>query len=314
MYDSITKINHFRKLTIAGLAVLISSIVLPFLFAGIVALCFPNNMETLGILFFITPLLWAISIFILISNKNKFRKMYSDTIVKSILDEYFDDVRHDSKGGFSREKVASFELVTDAKFFSSEDYLAGTYKGIKFEQADVTIETGGDNSTTLFGGRIFAFEFSKWEIDSVKVTSKENANSKTTLERKLSKLANAYYKSAEKRAFRKLEDVKMESEAFNRLYAVSAANPHDAFFVLTPHFMEKIQSFATKYTRVLIHFTNNNLYVAIEGCPDCFNPSLWKPIDYVLERKRVRNDVHVIIDVIDSLMIDAPTEEHESNM
>ena len=60
--------------------------------------------------------------------------------VVGILNEVFDNVTYKYNSGLPEQDVRQFGLVKMGNRYSSEDYLKGSYKGIGFEQAEVTIK------------------------------------------------------------------------------------------------------------------------------------------------------------------------------
>jgi hypothetical protein len=72
----------------------------------------------------------------------------------------------------------------------------------------------------------------------------------------------------------------MESVDFNSELKVYAQNEHEAFYILTPDFMEKLMYFDQKYfDKISFSFKENKLYVAIDSRTDSFDIKAFKTID-----------------------------------
>ena len=232
----------------------------------------------------------SIVVLLLMANKNRkrFKQLYKETFVVNSLSNYFSQVMYDWENGFSQEQVKNFGLSRMGNRFSSEDYLRGVYKDILFEQADVTIRyhhnTGKSSSTvTYFKGRMFSFTFPKNQVTSLQVHSK-----------------NFAYAQSSPSGF-KMQKVNLESEDFNKNFVVKTAYEHDAFYIITPALMERIQALSSKYRTVVMYFSDGRLFLGIEGCTDTFDPPMNKKLSYPEEQERIRRDVQDIIDVIDTM-------------
>lgn len=215
--------------------------------------------------------------------KLEYKQLYKDTFVSSMLKSLLDDVSYDWRGGFSEMDVATFGVVKIGNIFKSEDYLSGSYKGVDFRQADVTIkhETGsGDDKkvTTYFSGRMFEFKFTGKSVQNVKVFS------------------SAYQSWLNLRG----EKVDLENVLFNKSFDVFTPEPHDAFYILTPQMMEKITNLYRYYPNIGFRFGDGRLCVAING-PDSFDGDYRKKISYPEEYARVKKEVQVIIDIIEMI-------------
>lgn len=228
-------------------------------------------------------------IFIILSGKKRkeFKELYKGTFVNAVLGEFFENPRYEWKNGFSERSVADFGLTRMGNLFSSEDYLQATYQGVHFEQADVKVQyySSGENShtTTYFSGRMFVFDFPKFELLPIQVFDERFTYRAKTAERF------------------KMYKIKMESVEFNRYFDVRAAREHDAFYILTPQMMENIMELRRRYGSVLFNFSSGRLFLGIECGMDAFDADMRKPINYAEEKEKMRNDVRVIIDIIDTM-------------
>lgn len=219
--------------------------------------------------------------------RTEFKRMYKDTFVSAVLSEIFDNVDYQWENGFRRDYVRDFSLCQMGNRFSSEDYLRASYKGVYFEQADVHVyyKSSGKNShtTTYFDGRMFAFDLPLKKVFSLKVFTE-----------------NFMYRSKNTDGF-KMKKVQMESAQFNKQFDVLAANEHDAFYVLTPHVMERINNIAYNFGNVALHFHGGRLYVGINMRGNAFDSNMSTKIDYLAEKDKAKRDAQVIIDIIDTL-------------
>lgn len=215
--------------------------------------------------------------------RKEYRDLYKNTFVKSMLSSMLDDVEYDWHMGFTEIDVMGFGIIKMGNLFQSEDYIRASYKGVNFRQADVIIkhETGsGKNQRvqTYFSGRMFEFDFSSKSVANVKVFSKQY---------------NSHLN---------LEDFKLETEnvAFNKNFKVYSTNAHDAFYILTPHMMEKLMAITKRYATVAFRFAPGKLYVGIVT-DDSFDNKVGKKLSYPEEQDKIKKDVQVIIDIVEMI-------------
>lgn len=219
----------------------------------------------------------------------QYQELYKNAFVISVLNRTFTDVQVNWECGFTIQNVEQMGLLKLGNCFNSEDLIHGVYEGVSFDQADVTIKnvTGsGKNrhTTTYFKGRVFAFDLQKSDIRSVGIRSKDFQ----------------YYGNLN--GFHH-EDVKLESEAFNREFKVMATYPVDAFYVLTPQTMECVTDLHRRAGNVALRYLGNKLYVAINATGNAFDGDIKKPFVYVDEINKIKGDCAVIIDIINRLRI-----------
>ena len=68
----------------------------------------------------------------------------------------------------------------------------------------------------------------------------------------------------------------MESIDFNSELKAYTDIDHDAFYILTPHFMEKLLFLDKKYNdKINFSFINNKLYISIDTRRDTFDIKLF---------------------------------------
>ncbi len=219
----------------------------------------------------------------------QYQELYKNAFVISVLNQTFMDVQVNWESGFTRQNIEQMGLLKLVNRFDSEDLIHGVYEGVAFDQADVTIEnvTGsGKNrhTTTYFKGRVFVFDLQKSDIRSVGIRSKDFQ----------------YYGNLN--GFHH-EDVKLESESFNREFKVMAAYPVDAFYVLTPQTMECVTDLHRRAGNVALRYLGNKLYVAVNTAGNAFDGDIKKPFVYVDEINKIKGDCAVIIDIINRLRI-----------
>jgi hypothetical protein len=174
--------------------------------------------------------------------KNQYRRDFKNKFVLKSLENKFTDLYYNPDKGIPYSIIDATQMMNMGDKYHSEDYISAKYKDIKFEQADVHIEeehesTDSDGNTTttyitIFKGRWMIFDFNKEFKADVQISQKGFTNSRV------------------KKFFGKKDElfkkVTMESENFNSKFNVYAQNEHDAFYIITPSLMERIERLAVR--------------------------------------------------------------------
>lgn len=227
---------------------------------------------------------------------SKFRKEYKNIFVLNALKNNFENLTYDFEDGFSEQKIRETRMFNTSDRFTSNDYISGNYKSIKFEQSDIHIqeeheETDADGNAnihweTVFEGRLMIFDFNKNFMANMLVVS----NNFPT---------NALLKNG------KMSKIKMEDTEFNKGFKVYSDLEHDAFYILTPHFMEKMKKIYNELKcGIMFGFLGNKLYVAVDNREDSFEYNVLKPIDEKEINNNIVRDIKLITDFVNELNLD----------
>lgn len=230
-------------------------------------------------------------------NRIKFDEAYKQYFVKRSLETIFTDLYYSPNQGIPRSVIGNTGMMNTGDIFSSNDYIQGKYKGILFRQSDVDIQEESTDSEghttyyTIFRGRWMIFDFNKPFKANIQVVQKGFGANRVQFS----------FKKEEK--FKK---VKMESEDFNKRFKVYAQNELEAFYILTPHIMEKmIKLDEDNNGRLLLCFVNNELHVGVNDGKDSFEyNNFFKPIDEQKELEKTSKDIKQITMFIDELNLD----------
>ena len=104
---------------------------------------------------------------------------------------------------------------------------------------------------------------------------------------------------------KKFTRVKMEDIEFNKTFNVYAESEHEAFYILTPHFMEKLKDITKKIKcGVMFCFVDNRLHIAVDNNKDSFEYNVFKPINEQQIEENISNDIKLITNFVDELNLD----------
>ncbi len=214
---------------------------------------------------------------------------FKGRFLKRTLKEWIDNCHYDHKNGLSMKQAYESEFLKQADRFKSEDFLSGSIDGVAFISSDLELKERrvhyGRHGTrthyhTFFRGRLFIFDFNK-RFDGVLQVLEDTAP--TT-----------------RRPYKK---VKMESIRFNEKFRTFTTNPHTAYYILTPHFMEALMRLERNHPGLLsIAFIDSKLYFGINNFKDTFSLKLFAPLNKALI-ETFKRDVDIIREIVDELKL-----------
>lgn len=260
------------------------------------------NVEEITLIVLLLELVFGLCISIItktiVNGKSisKFKKEYKNIFVLEALKSNFEDLIYEFENGLSEYKIRETGLLDTGDRFSSNDYISGSYKNIKFEQSDIHIEEKHEyvdkdgNSTTwwetILKGRLMIFDFNKNFIANMLVVSSGFPKGALLRNKKLSK-------------------VEMEDIEFNNKFNVYSNLEHDVFYILTPHFMEKMRKIYNELKdEIMFGFLDNKLYVAVDNREDSFEYNVFEPIDEKEINNNITKDIKLITDFVNELNLD----------
>lgn len=187
---------------------------------------------------------------------------FKERFVEEELKKVFPDSIYKQYDGFKEQEVVESELLFNRDRFYSEDMISGNFEGVNFRCSDVKQQEvrKTKNSTrvvTVFQGRFYEFDFHK------------------PFKHDLLLLQPMNY-----RPFSNFHKVNTESVNFNSELKIYARDELEAFYILTPDFMEKVRELDDKYLdKISFAFKNNKLYIAVDTRKDYFDIRAFKKVD-----------------------------------
>ena len=224
----------------------------------------------------------------------KYKMMYKNTFVHGVLSKYFNNLVYKPNEGLSESVIYNTKMMNTFDRYNSEDYISASYKDIKFIQSNVHIEqmqvtTDGNGHTrtsyvTIFLGSWMIFEFNKEFKSKLQVVEKGFSGA----------INNSLFEKKYKR-------VEFEDIEFNKSFNVYATSEHEAFYILTPSFIEKIKKL-NELVRgsIILCFIDNSLHFGLNSSKDTFEPKIFRKIN----EDDVIHDLKVITHFIDELDLD----------
>lgn len=215
-----------------------------------------------------------------------YKKAYKGYFVERELAKKFLSIKYSHSAGLDKSILESTGMINTGDRYSSNDLTMGKYKNVNFAQADVHIEEeyedndGDTHYRTIFRGRFMIFEFPK------------KFNSKMML-------------SHHNEPISAMNRIETESTEFNKAFLVYAEDGMEAFYILTPDFMERVQELGRSHNdQVSIYFAENKMVVGINDGDDIFEPPNPKiPLDEKAETAKITNELNLVTNIVDNLKL-----------
>ena len=280
IYDGMEKLERLRKTASAGVVLIC---------IGLVGFIYLVLLYKTTMLPFIGIGLIVAGVFCIKGKNEQYRKIYKEVIVEKPLRDNFSDVYYAWRNGFTLNEVNNFMLLKHGEVVTSEDYLRAKYKGVPFEMADVWLKDRvSQNNTsrdgTIFLGRIIVFELSNKDVISTRVYSRHFYGRRKD------------YCTADSK-------VEMESIDFNETFDTFSASPHNAFYLLTPQFMERLICLSSNHDDIAMHVFGNKVIFAYRSrMKNAFDNVSWLvKTSYPDEVEKVKGDIDDIKSIIDAV-------------
>ncbi len=225
------------------------------------------------------------------------KSFFKNNVVKAVLEEFLTNVDYKPNEGIAKEIIENTEMMSMGNTYSSNDFISAEYNTVPFYQADVTIQqithTGkSTNVITYFQGRWFVFEFNKPFASDMQIREKSFSYAKTS--------GGLFAPKEEK--FKKIE---FEDADFNSTFVTKARDEHEAFYIVTPQFMQYIKEFNNAVKGdLLLCFIDGKLHLGLNNGSDAFEVSVFEKTDPEQIRKSIVNDISVITQFVDRLRLD----------
>lgn len=266
--------------------------------AGCIVLAFLSFFLVLQIevLFVLIPIFLIIGIVLLGQSKSigkQIKEYMSRYLVNGVLRERFSVSSYQPMSRMADSVVRGAGLIDDWDRADGSDYVEGRYEDMEFclsdlhlERKETHVDSKGRTTTTyvtVFQGLWLTCRLARQIQTMVRVLENRKG------------LFGGYAKSH--------SDVETESATFNEKFQILTDDPHTAFYVLTPHFMEyMLNADALAQGRIYFCFKESVVHIAIHTGKDLFELKSGENLsDLEGMRNRLRGEVRYITDILDEL-------------
>ncbi len=296
-----------KKLQFMNKLIKIGSIIFFVLIGATGLLLFVNfNLGRFMILllFIIFPIMCVLVGKISPEVKKEYMTAYKETLVIPTLSQKFDHYTYSMDGKVTIDDIKNLGIWNTKQEpplqAHTEDFLTGTYHGVYYEQTDAHIwykaRANSNETVTAFNGTISKFRFNK------KISGR---------------LLLSHGFLGGRCSDGGLPQIKTENMEFNKIFTVNSEDGHDAFYILTPHFMEclmklynTLPGFASDKTIVVI-FENDTMTI-LRGGVRMFELSIAEKVDYFEAKKTISKEMQDMLDIVDILRIGTENKPQET--
>lgn len=299
MEDKVLYIENLRKKVLKHLLIIIGISFVFTITIVLISLLFHFNMFMLT---FLPVLLWVVCFFILsfgtgyYKEQKEYKLEYKKIFVQEPFSQAFDRVSCSFKQGISKDVIDATDIIMLGNRYYSNDHIKGSYKDVDFERSDIKIQNHTSNgktsnTVTYFHGRWLIFEYNKKFHFDLQIIGNGFHFTKTQ--------SGIFTGKSERRSKIELEDIR-----FNQEFTVYAQDDHEAFYILTPQFMDTLKSLSANLDgNIMLGFIDNKLHVAINTRKDAMESSLFRS-ELNNNHIEAQEEINVIKRIINGLNLD----------
>lgn len=239
----------------------------------------------------VVPIAFTIPVFIaffyLLVNRahDRFNAAYKDRYILDMIlgTGLFENIAYNKNLGFTFEEISNAFVIDSGikHYYSSEDLVTGRYSGIRFAFSDVHTRklvkgSKGMRVETVFHGQVLHFS----TFDDIKTSHG---------------ILQIFQKEFLSNLKGRLAEYKIETEnsGFNKKFDIYASDEHNAYYILTPQLMEKIEEFSDQAgAQIALSFLGSSMFVAVNRKLSMFEPSVDRPV--AEQTQNIVNDLKII--------------------
>jgi hypothetical protein len=271
--------------------------VLAVLLAICLIICFQTGVWPVGILALIAACACA---FMSAIASGKAKTLLADNITRDVLSGVFDDCTYDHAHHLPNQSLREAALVDNWDIASGSDLISGKYKGHSVQFSDVELseeieqedDEGHTNTTyeTKFKGQWMILELERAVPAPLRLRENMERSSKLS-----KKIFGERHKSK--------SDVETENVEFNKRFQILTEDAHNAFYILTPHFMEFImKADAAANTVTNLCFIENRVHIALHTGMFSFEIKKNDGNNIDALRARMKSDLSYLTSIVDELL------------
>lgn len=231
------------------------------------------------------------------------KKTLGSNVINEVLNEVFESVEYNPFGKITSISGAGMVFPFHYDKIRGSDYIKATYRGLNIELSDIELINAEENidaegnvdrsENTVFRGQWLICDFGKELSGEVHISGKSKKSYGISIN----------------------GNVKMENERFNKQFFVSAQNPEEAYYILTPHMMEYILSMSEKSggTVYMSFLRGGKLHIAVQTGRDFFELGGGK-VNIESLRNKFLEELHWFTSIIDELQLTDTLYKKESSI
>ena len=228
----------------------------------------------------------TVSLLIIRTRYEDNRKRLIENVVHNMLKKNFDLIAYKPAESFDSKQLAQ-SMLLGWNAHEGNDYFEARYRGVKFAFSDVRLSmlittSRGQSEVPVFTGPWMIIDTNKPVKVPVVVSEIKDKGSMDSRRCK----------------------VHMENIEFDNQFNVFTEDPHTAFYVLTPNFMENILSARERtFGRKHMCFAGSRAHVAVDTKFDFFGYRRGDENNLPALEARLQGEIDYIKDIIDELLL-----------
>lgn len=242
------------------------------IFGAVAALGIGSEAGLMGTLQF--SLIGCIPFFFLTGRLGRqFRMRFKSEIIEKVFTAFFEDCVFQAENHISEGDFQASELFADYNQYAGEDYLAGIFRGKRFEFSELKVlhETGsGKNRKVqqIFNGVFFQTTAAR-DLGATVLIRPDQA------EKIFGQLVGRFLQKNVNRGSYPL--VELESQEFEQFFTVRSNSQQKARILLSPAVMQRLVSFRRKYGKqeVAVSVKGQTLRLALSSRQNWFEPKIF---------------------------------------
>lgn len=227
---------------------------------------------------------------------HQYRLKFKEYFVKKPLENIFTELKFLPETPLKQSNIEKTELIQEGDTYESNDLMVATYKNIQFVQADVELKNLKYSMQVnhfhykrykrIFKGRWMIFDFNKTFKSNVQIIDKK-------------------FKRIKKKNGTSFNKIEVEDIIFNKKFRIYTTNAHEAFYILTPQLIEKMQRLVKNIKgEVIFSFLDSKLHVGVNNKKDSFEHSIFRRINEAKVIENISKDIKLITSFVDELSLD----------
>ncbi|PKK93554.1 MAG: hypothetical protein CVV61_04105 [Tenericutes bacterium HGW-Tenericutes-6] len=234
------------------------------------------------------------------NHARSFRRIVKSEFVTTLLKETFEDVSYDQFSFIPISTINQTQTIKRPDRYHGEDYMKGTYKGVKFELSDIDlkerVETRDSKGNvtvsyqTYFKGRWYIFKFERNFNEVLKIIEGRGYQANT----------------------RGLTKIDTEMIEFNKKFAIYSTTQEHAFYLITSSMLEKLMALEKLHRGSILYcFQGNELHIGVNDNRNYLELSIKTPIQEESIKDFIA-DIDLIPAIINELRLDSQKFKNNS--
>ena len=222
---------------------------------------------------------------------SSYKQLYNQNMMKNVMSSVFEDVTYEPKSGLPQAIIENTDMIRLGNRYESSEYRTGTYRGIRFKMANVTLknmlnEGKRSASVTYFSGSWMVLSFPRAFKSYLQVKEKSFLNAQKP-----------------RGSHPELDRVAVGSEDFCRFFKAYAESEKEAEAFLSKPLCDAI--LAVNYELrgdLMFFFANDQLHIALHGVRAKYEPPMLGKLYRDEVEKALMADCRAITAFLDRLI------------